>query len=212
MTLTALQIFRGIHMMFGATVVLSGLICFLCKKGSPLHRKSGKIFVVCMGLAAAFSVAMHVADPHRFDSLPLSLIFFYLAYNGYRIIQIGTPPNFKKADISDWTILYSTLLTNLLFMVPLSVYYKDTVMFVLGCIGVYYTIEGIRWLKHPEKFLSKRLYHHVCRMIQAYSATVCALSALIFEPFLSYEVRWLWPVVAGLIIILLIRRKVITID
>jgi hypothetical protein len=75
-----------VHIFGGVGGVLSGSTALVARKGSPLHRKSGDIFVVCMLLMAA--AGAYVALIHSQPANVMGGVFtFYLVATAWLTVQ-----------------------------------------------------------------------------------------------------------------------------
>jgi hypothetical protein len=67
-----------VHVAGGTIGLVSGTIAAFARKGGPLHRRAGTIFVVSMLIMAAFAAYLGVAVPDQLVNLVIGTFTFYL--------------------------------------------------------------------------------------------------------------------------------------
>lgn len=77
-----------IHAPLGGIALLSGGVSLVSKKGSPLHKKSGKVFFYSMLLSAFSALVVSVLPNHESPFLfSIGLFSTYFLVNGIRSLK-----------------------------------------------------------------------------------------------------------------------------
>lgn len=87
-----------LHIGGGSIAILSGYTAVLARKGSPLHVRYGKVFVVAMLVMAAFGTLLSVPI-HQPGNIGGGLLSAYLVATGWMTVKRkpGTVGRFEKA-------------------------------------------------------------------------------------------------------------------
>jgi len=94
-----------IHASFGGIGLISGIFSMALKKGSPLHKKSGKVFVYAMIASSIISIPVCFMPGHENMFLFAIAIFtIYLVLSGQRALlyKLNNLKNIKTWK--DWLI------------------------------------------------------------------------------------------------------------
>ena len=76
-----------IHIVAGATSLVSGTVAAFALKGGPLHRKAGKIFVVSMIIMALFATYLAVVVPDQIVNVFISALVVYLVASAWMTVR-----------------------------------------------------------------------------------------------------------------------------
>jgi uncharacterized membrane protein len=80
-------IIRIIHILAGATALVTGLLAMLTLKGGKAHRINGKLYFWSMGIIFVSSIYMAIYREMIFFVL-IAFFSFQAAFNGYRILYL----------------------------------------------------------------------------------------------------------------------------
>ena len=193
-----------LHIAAGVVALLAGATALATTKGGPRHRRAGKTFVWAMAVVVGTVLPLLVIDPTSTRVfLTLVAVFSgYLAFSGYRVLSRKRPADGDAAV--DWVaagLVVAACLAlggwgvrRLLGGDPFGV-----VLVVFGGIGVAFGGVDARSFRagggEPEWTVT-----HLTRMVAALIATVTAVSAVNLT-MLPDVVAWLWPTVAGSLLI-----------
>jgi hypothetical protein len=75
-----------VHVTGGTIGLVSGTIAVFARKGGPLHRKAGTVFVVSMLIMAAFAAYLGVAVPDQLVNLVIGTFTFYLVVTAWMTV------------------------------------------------------------------------------------------------------------------------------
>ncbi len=90
-----------VHIAGGATGLVSGTIAVCARKGSPLHRKAGTVFVVSMMAMAVFAIYLGIAVPDQLTNVFIGTFALYLVATAWMTVRRrdGASGYFEKAAL-----------------------------------------------------------------------------------------------------------------
>src|SRR5678816_1714259 len=68
----------ALHIAGGTIGLVSGTVAILARKGGPLHRRAGAVFVMSMSMMAAFALWLALVIPGQFPNVIIAIFAFYL--------------------------------------------------------------------------------------------------------------------------------------
>lgn len=207
---TCIQILIIIHASFGGIALLSGLVAIIVKKGSKLHKQSGKVFFYSM-LASALSALIIAIMPNHFSPFLCAVSVFssYLILSGRFALKFKTAQTQADLKWSKWVSF--TMLITAIFMIIVSALKLNTngmfiVLLVFGLIGLLNAAQDIRSYRNIRKLNTKWLQHHIGKMTGGFIAAVTAF--IVVNGWIPGIYGWLSPAVLGTIYIFYWIRKV----
>lgn len=190
----------AVHVGCGFLLVAIGLLPILTRKGSRLHRGSGRVFVALMSvlLAAAWVMtALHFSAYFAALSATASITLF----SGTRVLRRRRPdldPR-QRATALDWAATLGLLAIGawiLLLVAQGRTGNKATVSaalvyacFTYGGWDLWRFIRPTAWPFSPNLWT----YEHLVKMLSAYGAVISAFSGN-FLTFLPTPWSQLWPI------------------
>ncbi|MFT7250382.1 MAG: putative membrane protein [Flavobacterium sp.] len=204
-----IKIFIYIHAFFGGIALLSGLASVLFVKGSPNHKKSGKVFSYGMVISSLISLPICWLPNHENNFLFLIGIFtIYLVISGNRVLL------FKKKKEANFT---DKLISTIMFVASLSMLTFGTYFLLrnnsggilylfFGITALLISIRDFKFYKNIDK--TKILPLHIGKMSGAYIASVTAflVAGLRFEGI----IYWVLPTLIGTLFIMYWTKKMKT--
>lgn len=76
-----------VHVLGGAIAILSGLLTLVLRKGGPLHRKLGRVFVYAMLVMSLTGVVMAIGRPAAAMNIPAALVTAYLVTTAFLTVR-----------------------------------------------------------------------------------------------------------------------------
>ena len=194
-----------LHILFGATCLLSGATAIGAKKGGTLHRRSGSLFYWFMYAVGSSALVMTLM---KFNPFLLSIAVFsvYLSFSGKKAIGYWRLREAYTPVLRDRMPCYIAAVTAL-FMIgyPVALMVRDHKFFVpvlaiFGLILFPLSVRDVMTYTKPEKFVPHNrewLFMHIGKMSGAFISTFTAflLNNIQMEPF---WVPWLAPAAIGL--------------
>lgn len=226
MTHTAFIILVGFHIATGALSAVTFWIPVLGEKGGALHRKAGKVFVVCMLATGSFASAMSVltlvdpmgTHPHlvgQFDAafvraifgwlmLHLGILTINLTWYGWLCAQHRR----NRAAIREWK---NVALQPILLIAALNCALQgwlsgQHLMIGLAVVGVATAATNAWFLYKPQPgprdWLKEHLKALVGAGISVYTAFMAFGSVRLMPELALHPVMWAIPVASGVAFIL----------
>lgn len=207
------QIIKIIHILAGATALITGLIAMLTRKGGKAHRFNGKLYFWSMAIIFVSSIYMSLYKDMIFFVL-IAFFSFQAAFNGYRILYLKKLQQGQKAAPLDYIgiIVGGAAALFMLNLGILNINRNTEMAIVLLVFGVFYAL-GVwqEWRKFSKPPTEKMFwyYKHIGQMGGAYIATTTAFLVNNYRlfPFIPAVVLWLLPTAVGVIVITRVIKK-----
>jgi len=199
-----------VHAFLGGLGLITGVGSMAVKKGSPIHKKMGKVFSISIIASCVLIVPITWVPGH--ESLFLFLISLFTIY----LVLIGNRSlTFKlrdklRADFFD-RALSITMAMFSLFMFLYGIYgiffpVEDNALFlVFGGLGLFLTYRNFQFYKSFKEKKVAWLLSHLTFMIAALIASFTAF--IVAGLHLWNIVAWVAPSVIGTFYIIYWRRK-----
>lgn len=195
------QILLYAHITFGMISLFSGAVAGFSKKGGKIHMKSGKVFGVCMLLAAASAIALSLIHPSSF-LLAIGLFTVYLISSGW--IWVWKSPQKQKVKVSRYTAIFGIAIAA--FMIYQAYNASRGILIVLVVFGlILLAFSLIDLFRRANPTDNIRL--HAGRMGGAYIASFTAFAVTNFNGMVPDLVLWIGPTPIGTALIVLGIRK-----
>ncbi len=188
-----------LHVVLGSIALISGAIALIAKKGSPLHKKSGKVFYYAMLSSALLSFVISVMPNHENPFLfCIGLFSTYFLLGGYRCLR------FKHNELNlriDKIISCSIItISTIMILYPLIWLGKlNIILTVFGISGILSGLSDLKLFKDTTKVRSSWLKLHIGKMTGGYIAAVTAF--FVVNEILPGIWNWFIPGVLGSIYI-----------
>lgn len=185
------------HITAGVVVLLSGFAVFAMKKGTPKHKKVGKLYVVAMFLLTLSGILMATISGNLF-LLSISIFSLYLVLTGLRSVQTKLL-NFSWIDYTFQAVISICALAMLYLTGTYlgSENYEPSI--VLGLFGIgalSLAVIDFRLLYLPSKTKTHYVNYHIGRIGGSFIAAFTGFAANQFH-FLPDLVNWIVPTIIG---------------
>jgi uncharacterized membrane protein len=202
------NVLRVLHVIAGASALLSGPVAMLNQNGKKLHRISGKIYFYAMLFIFVSAIVLAIHTGNMF-LLMIGIFSVILVATGYRALYLKKLNRGQKPALIDWTILAAGLICGISLFI-----WGFTKTFLLhdnfGITGLAFGFILLRGAKSdyvrftkPSPDKNDWLYKHIGGMIGGYIATFTAflvqninggfivwlLPTFLFVPFIFYTIR-----------------------
>jgi hypothetical protein len=201
-----------LHISSGTIALIMAPLALITSKGGSAHRRWGKIFFWCMAILAATALIMSVRSGNIFLTM-VAVFSFYLAASGYRSLYRRHINSFSDVQFIDWILVILSGLFCLAMLVFgfILIFTNSNLTFgiismVFGFIGTRSVMVDVKSFRIVGFHKKNWLYFHMGNMMGAYIATLSAFSAVNFS-FLPGVLRWLWPTIVGVPLLILYIRK-----
>ena len=199
-----------VHAFLGGVGLITGIGSMVVKKGSPVHKKMGKLFSI--GMIGSSTISLPIAWMPGHEDLFLFLIglfTIYLVLAGNR--SLSFKPRLKeKAATMDLIITTGMLLFSVV-MLSLGIYgllhaVTNRVLYlVFGGLGLFLTLRDFQFYKNFSQTKNDWLLNHITKMIAALIASITAF--VVAGLGIGSLAAWILPSVVGTIYIIYWRRK-----
>lgn len=200
------------HIIIGVVAVGVGVGALITRKGSPRHRRFGRMYVYSISLVAGSGIILSLVQWSPFLLL-IAVFSFYLAFSGYRVLS-------RKRDgeptAVDWAAATLTLTMGFAMAGLVLVGYQGWLVtsttlpefmpVILGISIVYLPLTDLWTFRAPTTNSQQWFYSHLIRMATSYFVTIATVSITNFD-FLPLAVRPLWPAVVGAPLVIIWLRR-----
>lgn len=207
------HIIKIIHILAGATALVTGLIAMLTLKGGKAHRFNGKLYFWSMGIIFVSSIYIALYKDMIFFVL-IAFFSFQAAFNGYRILYLKKLPQGQKAGTLDYIGLIVGALAAIfmLYLGTTNISSGNQTGIILLVFGAFYALGVWNEYRKFQKPPTEKMfwyYKHIGQMGGAYIATVTAFLVNNYRlfPFLPPVVLWLLPTAVGVVLITMVIKK-----
>ena len=207
-----IKILIYIHAFFGGIGLITGIGSVIVEKGSPIHKRMGKLFSIGMITSSLISVPISWMPNHENLFLFLIGLFtIYLVLAGNRALTFKTK---EKADWIDKMISGSMFLFSSI-MIIIGTYgifnnisFSELYLF-FGGFGLFLTIKDFRFYKNSRNPKNAWLISHIGKMIGALIASITAF--IIAGLGIGNLMAWTLPTILGTFYIVYWKRKMKTV-
>jgi hypothetical protein len=186
------------HIAAGSIAIVCGLVALCSRKGSPLHRRFGRIYYWAMCVVAA-TAAVLAPLVHSVFLFLVMILSFYAAFAGYRVLRRKNPFATPPTPV-DWAAAIVVSVSGIT-MVTLGVEPRAgsdpsfaPMFLVFGALSLLLGVGDVVRYARPPKRKGAWMLLHAGKMIGSYIAALTAFSAVNFQ-VLPLLVRWFWPTV-----------------
>jgi uncharacterized membrane protein len=184
------------HVTLGGLAFLIGGITLFSKKGSPLHKLTGRIFYISMVVSVSITLVVSMLPNHVSPTMfHIGVLSLYFLIGGKRSITFKNP---KHNLFIDKLLAYIVILVSLIIM-SYSVVLDGNfhpLRTVFGSIGIVFGLLDIKLFSHPQNIKKKWLFLHLSKMLGGYTAAVTAF--FVAQKILTGYFNWFLPTVIGL--------------
>ena len=183
------------HVGLGSLAFVVGGVTLFSKKGSSLHKQSGKVFYFSMVVSVAISWLVSVLPGHFSPTMfHIAVLTLYFLIGGKRSILFKQPNHSLKWDkfLALFVVVTSVAIMAYTFFVEGRVHPLRT---VFGTIGLVFGCLDLWMFRDATKVRRKWLFLHLSKMLGGYTGAVTAF--FVAQNILSGYYNWFAPTVAG---------------
>ena len=185
------------HVTLGGLAFFIGGITLFSKKGSRLHKLTGKIFYISMVVSVSITLVISILPNHVSTTMfHIGILSLYFLIGGRR-----RSIRFKNSNhrfYIDKLLAYTVVSVSLIIM-SYSVVLDGNfhpLRTVFGTIGIVFGLLDLKLFKHPHNIKKKWLFLHLSKMLGGYTAAVTAF--FVAQNILSGYFNWFLPTIIGL--------------
>jgi uncharacterized membrane protein len=192
----------AVHVTCGFGSFLLAPVALATAKGGKQHKRWGMVYLWAMGGVAATALPMALYRPVLFLAL-VSVFSAYLAFSGYRVLQLKDLARGGSAKLVDWLagcICFAAggTLALLAWLRPLTVQKMGIVAILFGLLAM--RISAVNMVSFVRKPKDKMFwwYSHLGSFIGSYIAAWTAFSVVTLPLIFGNHLwLWLWPAAIG---------------
>ncbi len=184
------------HVGLGSLAFGIGAVTLFSKKGSPLHKLTGKIFYFSMVVSVAISWLVAVLPGHFSPTMfHIAVLTLYFLVGGKRSILFKKPQHNLRIDqvLATFVIVTSVAVMSYTFFVEGRVHPLRT---VFGTIGLVFGSLDLWLFRDVANIKRKWLFLHLSKMLGGYIGAVTAF--FVAQNVLSGYFNWFTPTVIGI--------------
>ncbi|MBT6161431.1 MAG: DUF2306 domain-containing protein [Flavobacteriaceae bacterium] len=184
-----------IHAPLGGIALFAGGIALIAKKGSQLHKKSGKVFFYSMLISAIAAFIISVLPKHENPFLfSIGLFSSYFLISGLRSLQ------YKQREFElkiDKIIAYLIALTGFsMILYPIVLFSQlNIILTVFGIVGIVFGFRDLKLFRDKERLKKSWLKLHLGKMTGGYISAVSAF--FVVNQILPGIWNWFVPGIIG---------------
>lgn len=191
-----------LHIAAGFGTFCLAPIALATAKGGRAHRRSGMVYLWCMGVVAATALPMALYRPVLFLAL-VAVFSFYFAFSGYRVLKLKGLARGEGAKPVDWIAAIVTFLSSA--ALALLGWLRPGVVQNMGWVAVIFGVIGMRgagaelwtFVRKPKERMFW-WYTHLGNFIGSYIAAWSAFSVVTLPRVLGPHLwLWIWPTAIG---------------
>ena len=176
-----------IHVAAGTIALVLGAIILLRRKGTRLHKKSGRFFIYLLAIVTATGFIGWLFFRTSPFLLMLTMLAGYNTFSGYRIVKL-------KANQGSWPdlvipmITFVAGLTYLFYLTNTDGNWSPSVIYSAVSAILLVTLYDIfKNLLFHHKIKNWWLYEHIYKIVSAFSAVLSAFIGTILPSFKPYS-------------------------
>jgi uncharacterized membrane protein len=197
-----------VHVVVACVALVTGPLAMVTRKGGVAHRRWGNIYFWSMLLVFVSALGLLLFRPNFF-LLMVSILSFYAAFSGYRVLSRRRRAN-GGAAWPDWFAAVFVLVAGLAFigygvltMLGWPGFERSTAFGALSiAFGVLLSNDArsdVAGFRQPDSEPRWWWYYHLSRMTGSYVAALTAFSVQNLGPLLPAAQQWLVWVVPPLV-------------
>lgn len=200
-----------LHAVAGTIALVVAPLAMAVHKGGAWHRRWGKAYFFSMIVVCLTAVLVSIIHYERSLWLGLVGIFsFHMVASGYRSLYLKKLHEGLKPKAADLWLHGLTGIVNggLLIwgLAHLMMGQKDTKVLlftVFGAVGSFMVFRNLHRFYKRQHDKREWFYGHISGMLGGYIATLSAFSAVNLEMIRPAWLKWLWPTMVGVPLIIL---------
>lgn len=205
---------KALHVAAGTLALVAAPAAMATYKGGEAHRRWGKVFFYGMIVICSTAIAMGILVPANFWLAMLAVFSFHLVASGYRSLYLkklhkGIKP--ARIDLvlhGSAGVVDAGLLIWGLAHLALGDFNDQAVLFtVIGLAGSAMVLHGFLQFYRQRQDNRLWLYGHIAGFAGGYIGALIAFSVVNLTMLEPAWLRWSWPILSGVtLIVLWIRR------
>lgn len=204
-----IRFFIYVHAAFGGIGLLTGFLSLIAKKGSPNHKKLGKLFSISMVSSSGISLPIACMPNHENTFLFLIGLFtIYLVLSGNNALKFKNKTKASLYDkiVSGSMLVFSIVMISIGFFQFVKHGSLAILYFVFGGLGFWLSYGDFNFFKTFKDKKNAWLANHIGKMVGAFIASFTAFVVAGIK--INTLAAWLLPGFIGTFYIIYWTRKV----
>ncbi len=176
-----------VHVLAGTLALLLGFIVLMNKKGSPKHRKIGRVFLLLLIIVVVTGfIGVFIFKRNSFLMI-ITILSAYYGFSGYRIVvsKTNTP---KLVDIIIAILSIISVFYFLNYFHSIGLYWSPIIIYsTIGALTIIVLYDFLRYLIPKKLYENIWLYEHIYKMIGAFTALLSAFSGTVLNQYQPYS-------------------------
>lgn len=189
-----------LHVSAGSLALLTGIFILLFKKQGRIHRKSGRLFLILLGIVIFTGLLGVFVFKRNSFLLVITVLSGYMGFSGFRAIR-------NRSNIPQAIDIVMALLA--LASVSFFIFYFNAIGMIWSPVIIYSTVGYLlmavgydlgRYLLSTKTYGQLWLYEHILKMVSAFSGLLSAFAGTVLPQYQPYS-QFLPSVLGSLIAI-----------
>lgn len=176
-----------VHVISGTIALIVGFVILLKKKGTPLHRKLGYLFMYCMIIVVTTGAFGVIIFKRNLFLLLITILAGYNTYSGFRILKEKT----NRFYVKDLLAMLAALTIAIVFIYYLKLigfYWNPVVIYSgVGYLLLVVSYDIFRYFIPVSRYGNLWRYEHSSKMISAMGALLSAFVGTLLPDFKPYS-------------------------
>lgn len=176
-----------VHVISGTIALIVGFVILLKKKGTPLHRKLGCLFMYCMIIVVTTGAFGVIIFKRNLFLLLITILAGYNTYSGFRILKEKT----NRFYVKDLLAMLAALIIAVIFIYYLKLigfYWNPVVIYSgVGYLLLVVSYDIFRYFIPLSRYGNLWRYEHSSKMISAMGALLSAFVGTLLPDYKPYS-------------------------
>lgn len=176
-----------VHVISGTIALIVGFVILLKKKGTPLHRKLGYLFMYCMIIVVTTGAFGVIVFKRNLFLLLITILAGYNTYSGFRILKEKTNRFYVK-DLLAMLAVLTIAVVFIYYLKLIGFYWNPVVIYSgVGYLLLVVSYDIFRYFIPVSRYGNLWRYEHSSKMISAMGALLSAFVGTLLPDFKPYS-------------------------
>lgn len=176
-----------VHVITGSTALAVGFLILFKTKGTPLHRKLGYLFILCMVIVVTTGAFGVIVFKRNLFLLLITVLAGYNTYSGFRILKEKTNRFYLK-DLAAMLAALTIAIIFIYYLKAIGFYWNPVVIFSgVGYLLMVIAYDIFRYCIPESQYGNLWRYEHSSKMISAMGALFSAFIGTLMPDYKPYS-------------------------
>lgn len=176
-----------VHISAGSIALAVGLVAILTPKGGKKHRKSGRLFLMALGVVILTGLVGVLVFGRNTFLLVITLLSAYMGFSGFRVLKHRS----NAMYFADWAIAIVCLSATAFFL-----YYFKSIGMIWSPVIIYSTVgyllmmicyDFLKGFIPAKRYGNMWRYEHILKMMSAFSGILSAFTGTVLSDYQPYS-------------------------